>query len=267
MFTPMLATDCGDLDRLECFVADDAWALEQKIDGHRRLLAGGPDAVMALNRRGERTDLPSAVRKAVSLLPEGFVLDGELLGNVLYVFDLPAAPPLIDASSSLFRRREVLEHFFGVWDHGEAIQLLGSATTARAKQDLVNRVVASGGEGFVAKRLAARYQQRRSTDWQKVKLTSCADVVVTAVSPDGRENYEVAVVDEDDVLRPVGSVAHNHRRSGGLMSVGDVAEVRYLYVGSNGRLVQPRIVRRRKDKAAAECTLRQLRPVNKAVVA
>ena len=50
------------------------------------------------------------------------------------------------------------------------------------------------------------------------------------------------------------------------ISEGDVLEVKYLYVGANGRLYQTRIVRKRDDKPAQECTDAQLVHVNKTVM-
>lgn len=265
-FVPMLATNCENLDALSSFVTDDAWALEQKIDGHRRALVAG-DRIVPVNRRGEPSTLPPMVQAGLTPLPDGFVLDGELLDDVLYVFDLPRAATLLAPTASLVERREVLERLFSLWEHDEAVvRLLPSARSAADKQALVDAVVGTHGEGFVAKHCDDTYREgKRSPAWRKVKLTSCADVVVVAVSPDGRENYEIAVVD-GGALVPVGSIAWNHRRSDGLLAVGDVVEVRYLYVGAQQRLVQPRIVRRRTDKTAAECTADQLRAVNKSVV-
>jgi ATP-dependent DNA ligase len=262
-FTPMLATDCRDPGRVERFVGDDAWALDQKVDGERKAVVGTAEGLVVVNRRGERADLPAKVTAGLGGLGPGIVLDGELLDGVLWVFDLPQAGALATPSTPLAERREVLEHLFTVWAPGEQVRLLPSAATVEAKAALVESVVTGGGEGFVAKHHQSPYEQgRRSRWWCKVKLTSCADVVITAVSPDGRENYEVSVIDADD---PVGTVGWNHRRTGGPCAVGDVIEVEYLYVGAQGRLVQPRVVRRRHDKAATECTADQLRPVNKTI--
>lgn len=81
---------------------------------------------------------------------------------------------------------------------------------------------------------------------------------------DGKQNLRLAVY-RDGKKVDVGDCT---ARAGDGLAIkkGDVVEVRYLYVGANGRLYQPTFPKIRDDKAPHECTWDQLVHVQKGVL-
>lgn len=297
---PMLAESVDQAvfqRRLLEIVEDPAFALEAKLDGDRVMVHVTDGAVSVVGRSGQdskhndrfrakpRMSLPS-LGAELGRLPFDVVLDGELVGGVFWVFDLPRGPG-VDLSCPYAERRDALDRLFAEWQpHGAVIQLLPSATTHAAKAELAMRVVANRGEGLMAKRLAAAYLSGgRSRDVLKLKLVKEADVIVSELGRDGKNNAVMEVwrdgepTPEPDAaeralgINPadherveVGTVSLNGKEHGGAIGVGDVLTVRYLYLGPGDKLVQPRVVRRRTDKAPHECLFDQLVPTNKAVM-
>ena len=82
----------------------------------------------------------------------------------------------------------------------------------------------------------------------------------------GKENAEIGI-HIGGKLVSIGTVSMQGKEKGGAVNVGDVIEVEYLWANpANHNLQQPRMLKRRPDKAPAEATDSQLRFVSKDVV-
>lgn len=145
-----------------------------------------------------------------------------------------------------------------------------SARSEDEKRAILRAVEASNGEGVMVKDLDAAYHPgKRVKHSVKVKFVKTADVVVTASSRGrnaaGRETgaFTIAITDETGALVEVGSTSAIGKAH---VEVGDVIEVAYLYMGAGGRLVQPRMMQRRDDKTAADCTAAQFPVYSKEVL-
>lgn len=264
----MLATPTQDGWNLARYIVDSFWALEQKVDGRRRMVEVGEGQLVGRNRTGEPADLPRDVAAAFERLrdlPERVVFDGELLDGKLWLFDLPAVPGV--RTGSYVERRATLASVVDNLVEGDAVEVLPVAFGEEAKQRLAAEVIRQGGEGFVAKHIESIYEPgKRGRRWVKVKLTADVDCVVTAVSPTGKDNMVVALWDGDrlvevgEVTRLAGDGAH--------VKAGDVVAVQVLYATVDNRLYQPTRPRIRTDKRPEECTIDQLDTVrvNKEIV-
>lgn len=265
----MLA-DTGRLADIDRYIADDAWWLEQKLDGHRVMVHVIDNAPRFLNRHGEEYGhgVPEAVRRAFTSGFSGeWQLDGELVDGVFWVFDAITVGRSM-VSLPYAERREIVEHLFKVWDNPPAVRLIPTARTAAEKQALWDAVVANNGEGVMAKRASHLYKPgRRSTDLQKVKLVATADVIVTEVGRQGKDSIAIGVYDEATGRMLDAGAVNMQGKAYRHLSVGDVVEVRYLYtVAGSAKLVQPEWLRDRTDKTAAECTDRQLKTTSREVI-
>ena len=277
MIYPQLALQ-SEITSLEAFINDDEWVMEQKLDGHRLLLMSpGRDAApTALTRNGTvyTRRLPDAIQKF--RFPEGeWVIDGELVGDTFYAFDLPQAPGLVgeDATipSPLYVRRAMLEALLDNIEH--PFKIVPQARTPQEKIQLAEVSLARNYEGLVLKRKTSAYASGgRTPDWLKVKYVVTADCVVLDVRDDGKESIKLGLygpsgpMTRDIRLHEVGRASLIGKEKNGVINRGDVVEVRYLYAGAGGRLYQPTILRKRTDKRPAECTTQQMKFVNKDVL-
>jgi ATP-dependent DNA ligase len=276
---PMLATEYPNAKLMEA-VKSPEWVVEQKLDGHRVLLEVTNGRARAIGRNGQSSQhnglfMQRAYAHDLRQLPVDCVLDGELVDDVLWVFDLPYYAEKgmeVLPSDQLKDRRAALERLFGFWTPSPScFRLLPQATDEIAKSKLALTVLQGGGEGIMLKPLTSTYRSGlRAKDICKVKFVKTVDCVVSAVGTQGKDNYELSLyvtrIDGTFQLVKVGRCSAIGKAQA---KVGDVVEVKYLYVGADDRLYQPRMMRIRTDKDAMECDITQLDhcKVNKQVFA
>ena len=201
--------------------------LEPKLDGVRVLLMVIPGAsegvtTICFSRNGKVFDNFTHIEQQVSdnfvkiarghqnALINGFVLDGEVIGNTFQelmrqarrktdvqaddsVFNIFDIIPLSDFreghwNAQLRKRISILEHIRHVVDTMPNVELLphimvdldtaaGKDQLERYAKDQVN----AGFEGIMIKELEAPYVCKRSTDWMKWKPTLTVDLEVVGV--------------------------------------------------------------------------------------
>lgn len=267
---PMLAESVKDANQAAKLVDDPHWTASQKVDGHRLVLDINEKRVRFLNRNGDKYQHPihpdlKAFTKNSFWGANHWIFDGEYLPDqgVYWVFDTIKCP-LFQDDAPYSKRREITEAIMQqVCKRTNAIRLLPVASDKDAKAALMVDVFNSGGEGVMFRHRDSTYHAgQRSRSLLKYKYVDTADVIVDELSPGGKRSVSVKLADGTEL----GAVAVSDRTLAAL-NPGDVIEVRYLYLGANGRLYQPAFIRRRNDKTADECTADQLKPVNKGVLA
>ena len=201
--------------------------LEPKLDGVRVLLMVIPGAsegvtTICFSRNGKVFDNFTHIEQQVSdnfvkiarghqnALINGFVLDGEVIGNTFQelmrqarrktdvqaddsVFNVFDIIPLSDFreghwNAQLRKRIAILEHIRHVVDTMPNVELLPhimvDLDTAAGKDQLERYAkdnVNAGFEGIMIKELEAPYLCKRSTDWMKWKPTLTVDLEVVGV--------------------------------------------------------------------------------------
>ena len=264
MIGAMLANST-DFKTVDTFIDDPGWVFEQKADGNRILLStqGGDAPAVAITRNGTRYTKRLSEAMKNFRWPHQLTLDGELVGDDFWVFDIPevANKPMM---LNLGPRRQELESLFatGLLD---PFRLIPQASTPEDKQMMLDLAIARGWEGLMVKRKESAYRAGRSQSWLKAKQTQTADVVVIEIGRDGKEAATLAAIDpERKEAVEVGQCSLIGKPPVKLL---DVVEVKYLYLGVNQRLYQPTLLRVRDDKLPAECLTTQFRHVNKTMLA
>ena len=250
---------------VDMMMSDDRWVAEPKYNGVRCMVMVDGDAVGLLNRNG--TPLASGAQTTLRKLRRDFaglgllghwMFDGELVGDTIYLFDMiEGGTGFVSAATPFCTRRLALTILFdSLVTVPPSIRVAEQAKTAAEKTALLARIKAEGGEGIMLKLNDSPYVQGRTdrAGW-KVKLTKDADFVVMGTRTDGKLNATLGVFTEKGALTEVGRCSLIGKPT---VVAGDVVEVRYLYVGTNGRLVQPRLMRVRTDKTPGDCTITQL---------
>lgn len=263
-----------DEDELARHLEDEAMLAQQKLDGNR-ILVHLRDVIVATNRAGEITTLHDAIAGGLGELPEGTILDGEVLadakGPVYWLFDVLR---IGEKDVRALGYSERWAHLEGELEPGLSgpVRVLPVARGKRQKKDLFDRIVAARGEGIVFKQARAPYKPGRPASGGtqlKYKLTKTADVVLLSNAGNA---YQMAVYD-GRTLRDVGKVfagTTNESRAtiDALLAKGErpIAEVRYLYATDDENLFQPVFVGLRDDKDAEECTRAQLVRTHRGVI-
>lgn len=258
---PMLAqiVDPADLNRL---LDSPEWVMQPKLDGDRVVVEVIDGVVSVLNRSGQPKvkNIGEAHLAPFRSLTEGrWIFDGEIVGRTLHVFDMPAAGTFHDESANFTTRyRNLTVTLANLGVDVESIRLVHTTEGSAAKRELLATAKAAGKEGVMFRSVHSSYQPAvRSEYLLKSKFTREIDAVVTRVGVGNKENAELAVHNAAGELVVVGQVTTIGK---GAITVGDVVEVTYLYITtpSAPRLYQPRIVRVRHDKPAADCSIDQL---------
>lgn len=263
----------GDVEQLYSYINNvDCW-MQQKVDGVRAVLdfrAGHRPSFRSSSGKplvsSAAAPAMSPILRALSAVHTGseFSVDGEILNGVFHVFDL--IPHGGETTPFMFRHA-ALEGWVAtvradapsLVDH---VRLLPTAKDREAKLRLVQVVSQHNGEGWMVKGDASPYDWgSRVNHSLKMKRTHTADCVVMARDTNGKENFTLGVW-TDMGLVEVGQASAIGKVNA---AVGSVVEVKYLYVGAGGKLVQPTVLRKRLDKLNEDCTFDQLVPVDKSV--
>lgn len=255
------SVDVTDVNR---YIADEAWVMEQKVDGIRCIVHVTAEGDVQLSTHtGERLKSHgryhgplTAAFKSVG--QTGITVDGELLEDgSLWLFDIMEVLGTDTRLLPQGQRRALLDQLQPAFG-GTVVSVLPQAITPETKAALWQRVLDESLEGVVVKRKAATYStaKGRTKDVLKVKVTRTIDVVVSARNLDGHENAELSLWDGQQLVK-VGrcSMIGKHPAQ-----PGDVIEVQFLYIldADDPTLVQARMMRPRPDRSPASCEIDQL---------
>lgn len=214
---------------------------EAKLDGVRCVVHVG-EVVSAYSRNGRPIALTIDAEQAAKAIGHE-VIDAELVGETLHVFDLPAF------GGSWRVRRSALEHAYARVDGRRGIALVpvlhDPALDAGYPEDtdnILRKATSMGYEGVVLKHPDEGYAEGERA-WSKVKPEVTEDLRVVDTMPNGS-----LVVSRRGVRVVVGiGLPHRIRRAGAAM-LGRLVEVRFQEVTRAGSLRHPVFVRLRDDK-------------------
>jgi bifunctional non-homologous end joining protein LigD len=239
--------------RLLC---DPSWGLQQKHDGERRLLRIAGGDVTGINRKGLSVPLPLDVESDAKALNSngGLLLDGEMVGTELWVWDVLEHDGVDVTALPLSARIVLLEQL----SLTGSLRTVSTFRTAAEKEHAIAHIRATGGEGFVLKLLAGRYVPGRPAsggDVLKVKFTAAATARVSRINA-GKRSVGLEVRDAAEVWVDVGNVTVPPNAA--IPDEGAIIEVEYLYAYRGGSLFQPVYRGQRFDQDESDCFMSQL---------
>jgi bifunctional non-homologous end joining protein LigD len=215
--TPMLATSVDDP------FDDPDWLFEIKWDGYRAIAFISNDKVRLVSRNqndltaqyselhnipssikaetaildGEIAALDEAGRSSFSLMQQrtGIRQGGRRVGSrgdipvLYYVFDLLYLDGYDLHRVSLEERKEVLKQ---ITDVSGAVRYSDHFPQGKALFDVAKQ---KGLEGILAKRRNSVYEERRTREWLKIKITQTVDCVIGGYTdPEGSREYFGSIV-------------------------------------------------------------------------
>jgi bifunctional non-homologous end joining protein LigD len=129
--------------------------------------------------------------------------------------------------------------------------------TPKEKQQMYERLKASGMEGIVFKKPSAPYTAGRPSsggNQMKFKFYATASVIVTSINK--KRSVAVAVIADKKRVN-VGNVTIPPNKE--VPAVDSIIEVRYLYAYKGGNLYQPTYLGVRDDISFEDCLISQLK--------
>ncbi len=265
-FVPQLLNPIDEQD-VARFISSDEQAAQEKMDGERRAAEAMNGTVTGMNRKGLAVPLPQAVADellAIEAESGAIRVDGEIIGDVLYVFDLHVHRGQSIRQEPWLKRMRLAEDVLAGCKQIKAVPV---AVTTAEKRALLDKVKVGHGEGIVFKLVDSRVKEGRPNsggDWVKFKFTETASCYVMEVNS-GKRSVKLGLLDpsgrpdviEGQLMASVGNVTipPNHE----VPAVKDIVEVEYLYAYKGGCLFQPVYRGKRTDLDVSACTTRQLK--------
>lgn len=295
-----------DVKTIDHLINDPNIILEQKFDGTRamcvvNILADAPFNDVAemtiefLSRSGaplkhtaatQHTEaineelaihITALLRDEILNIGDEIVFDGEIMIDTgkYILFDMPYQTGMVGPEDRYDKRRGEMSALMGSIE--SPVEIGAMAQTTENKQALFDLVTQSNGEGVMAKdRTAAYIEGKRVNHSLKCKFVKTADVVVMDWhrARDGKNKHgeptgsetgwiKFGVYNNDGELEHVGRCSIIGKPA---VVNGDVIEVKYLYRGAGGALVQPTMIKVRDDRLPESCTYDQFPDYDKSIL-
>lgn len=231
-------------------INDNDWMIQEKMDGVRYMLEfeGLPfgSNFKGYNRKGKEVPVSEEIKtlfESFEDLPPNCFLDGELIGETFYVFDILSMD--VDLREESFEKRySLLAEFFRLYfNKKECIKLVKAYGKKEEKEKLFNDSKAK--EGVVFKRKSASYHVGRPAsggDYLKFKFCESCTCIVSSLS--NKRSVGISLM-KDGNLVPVGNVTIPVNYE--IPTIGKHIEVKYLYAFAGGSLIQPVYLGERDD--------------------
>lgn len=224
---------------------DDAWMLQEKVDGRRVMALVENGKVTMTNRKGEVIPTPAEFESALSDLSDCWV-DGEVVGDRYYLFDILSHNDEDYRDTPAIERLDILENALRATDC-KSLAMLYTSMTSEDKTKHACTLQANEREGAVLKRKDGRYRPHRPNsggDALKCKFWASATVQVNLHVTTKRSVSISALSEAGHRLIGKVTIPPNYE----MPRVGALIEVRYLYAYPGGSLYQPIYCGERDDK-------------------
>ena len=284
-----------DIKDIEAWITNPNWEMQQKVDGIRARLVVDPfdgegKKVKVLNSHGSELVSTTAAPVVAKLVAFGetflsrvpsdytFAVEGEIVGEDFWAFDLiweaemygPGHEPHIGPATGWRYRRQALDDFITAFtNHLRWFKQVPTYRTTDDKAKLWAAIKMFGVEGAVFKHVDGGVIDGARVDHVlKAKVRHTIDAFVIERGPGNGRNgsgnsLSFGLYKKDGSIYPAGRCSFIGKP---YAAPGDVIEIKYLYAGSGGALVQPTHIRNRPDKNPEDCTTDQLHFVSKQVI-
>lgn len=242
-------------------IKDSMFAEQEKMDGERRAAQAENGKVVGINRKGLIVPLPQPITdelQSIASKSGDILIDGEIIGDILYVFDMHVYKGDRIHSMPWLKRMRLAELALA---RCKSIKTVPVAVTVNEKRALWDKIKAAHGEGVVFKRINSIVKEGRPNtggDWLKFKFAESASCWVMEVNS-GKRSVKIGLLDGDckPQMIPVGNVTIPPNYD--VPAVGDIVEVEYLYAYKGGSIYQPVYRGKRPDVDIEACIIGQLK--------
>ena len=237
-------------EEAEAYLTDVDWCSQEKYDGKRMTIRKIDAKIVAANKKGLSIGFPDAIANGLSF-NANFVIDGESVGEVFNVFDVLECYDHDLREKPYSNRLEQLSIFMAVYRGNKAVVVAKTAIGTSEKRKMFGKLKADSKEGIVFKKLSAKwYAGRPASGGSAVKCKFWASCSCVVSKINAKRSVEVSLEGQS-----IGNVTIPPNKS--IPLVGQIAEIKYLYVSSKGgSLYQPIYLGVRDDVDADECTFK-----------
>lgn len=262
-FRPQLLNAIEEKEAL-ALLDSSKYLMQQKHDGRRLTLRRTPeDGTVGINKLGQIVTPSAHLIEAAKIVFAGdmsFVMDGELVGETFYAFDLLAVGMADMAVHPYQDRLALLTRVLAPHQATGPFKAVETWERADLKRAAYERLLEEEAEGVVFKLKKAPYAAGRPNSGGpqlKAKFYATASFVSLGLKP-GKRSVRLGLLDDKGNIQEMGfcTIPPNHE----LPAEGAIVEVRYLYALPNGgKVYQPTYLGQRDDIRREECLVAQLK--------
>ena len=233
-------------DEADKLIANDDWMIQEKMDGVRfmieaEVLPFGSE-FKGYNRTGKDCKVPKFIIDDFELLnlEEKVFLDGELIGDKFYVFDILQLGDKDLREIGFGKRYEILKSLKLNSDYINTVEAYGVRST---KQKLFDSCKTK--EGVVFKNKKAPYHiGRPASGGDYLKFKFCDTCTCMVIKVGNKRSVGIGLTNGKDIVE-IGNVTIPVNFE--MPDVGNKVEVKYLYAHKGGSLIQPVYLGERDD--------------------
>ena len=249
---PQLLNTIED-DEVMKYINDDDYIMQEKKDGERRLVIGKIDfnESIGINKKGFEVSIPQVI---ASSFQDDCVVDGEIIGDKLYVFDLLFQDGTDLRNYDCILRLSRLSHL----SFGSGIEVVKTAYTREEKLKMYNELKEAKAEGVVFKDKLELYKAGRPNSGGpqlKNKFYKEASFIVKNITK-GKRSVGLELINENCERVHMGKCTIPPNKE--IPVIGSVVEIRYLYAYRGGCIFQPNYKEPRTDVDVEECLMTQI---------
>jgi bifunctional non-homologous end joining protein LigD len=242
--------------QLQDYINDENWLAQPKFDGVRFMLHKKDKTLRAYNRRGLNCNIPTVIWNDSEKHDKDFLLDGELVGEKYYVFDILEYDGEKLENFTLVERLKYLDKFKSF---SESVCLTDSYYTKQEKEEFYKKSFEKNEEGVVFKEKSAKYYIGRPSSggsYVKYKFYATCSCFVTEIN-EGKRSVKLGLLNGRKLI-DCGKVTIPVNYD--VPEVGAIVEIRYLYAyKQSGNLYQPTYLGMRQDIQDSDCQKSQLK--------
>jgi bifunctional non-homologous end joining protein LigD len=243
-------------EEVQNYIDNEDWVAQQKLDGIRFMLSKEGENLVGYNRKGLRANIPTEIWNNTKI-NKNFFIDGELVGENFYVFDILEYENENIREAPFVLRIQTLKSLISEINCPNILYTEVYHTKIEKKK-AYEEFLKNNQEGIVFKKKTASYYVGRPAsggNYLKHKFYSTCSCVVKEIN--SKRSVALGLydkrkfVDAGNVTIPINFQIPN---------VGDIVEIRYLYARKqSGSLYQPVYLGKRNDIDSKECVQSQLK--------
>ncbi|EMF73035.1 WGR domain-containing protein [Leptospira interrogans] len=247
-----------DEEELSTYVEDDQYGAQEKLDGNRMMIRKIGDNVEGINRKGLIIAISQILHDHSLSFSEDFILDGEVIGDVFFPFDIFSKDGKDIQHLPYQERYAILESILK--DQDEIFHIVKLVKSTKGKKVLLEELREKQKEGIVFKDLNAPYKAGRpSSKGSQIKFKFYETATVSVETVNLKRSVSMRLYNGNEWVS-VGNVTIPINFA--IPKENDIIEVRYLYAYKGGSLYQPTYLGARTDADENDCDLKQLKYKN-----
>lgn len=251
---PQLLNNVKSDDELEKLFTDDQWFMQEKFDG-RRLITKKDNECVGINKKGLAILIPEVVADILKSIPEQIILDGEIIGEKYYIFDILEFKSENLRTMGAKQRYEILNSIPQLQEY-----IVPTYFDELGKRAAFAELKINKKEGAVFKKEDSNYiSGRPASGGNQLKYKFWASATVKVIKQHKtKRSVTVAVYDNQKEI-DMGNVTIPANYD--IPDIGELVEVVYLYchTGEGGKLYQSKYKGIRDDQDLSDCNYSQIK--------